>query len=111
WGPAEGMASELIGSFDLEMDLDRVFLKKSQETIWQLKPGEAPRNTQEANQLIIQSIPGQTYALTTEFLRTFEPGDQRLVHWVDSMQASNHMTTLYYAYKYKARFTELESLE
>lgn len=111
WELAEEMSSKLIGSFDLEMDLDRVFLKESQGTIWQIKPGEDPRNTQEANQLIIQSIPGQTYALTDEFLRAFEPGDQRFVHWVDSLQDPNNRTTLYYAHKYKARFKELESLE
>lgn len=111
WGLAEESASELIGSFDLEMDLNRVFLKESRETIWQLKPDEEPRNTQEANQLIIQSIPGQTYALTDEFLGAFEPDDLRFDHWVDSLQDPNNTTTLYYAHKYKARFTELESLE
>jgi len=108
---AVGLASELIEGFDLEMDLGLVFLKDSQETIWQLKPGEDPRNTQEANQLIIQSIPGQTYALTDKLLGAFEPGDLRLDHWVDSLQDPNNTTTLYYAHKYKARFSELESLE
>jgi len=108
---AEELASELIEGFDLEMDLDLVFLKASQETIWQLKPGEDPRNTQEANQLIIQSIPGQIYALTDELLGAFEPGDLRVDHWIDSLQDPNNTTTLYYAHKYKARFSELESLE
>lgn len=111
WEMAEVTASELIDSFNLETDLDLVFLKESKETIWQLKSGETPRNTQEANQLIIESIPGQSYALTNSLLEAFEDGDQRLVHWVDSVSDTDSTITLYFAHKYKAPFTETESLE
>lgn len=111
WELAEAMASEVIGTFPLEMDLDRVFLKESTETIWQLKPGETPRNTQLANELVIQTIPGQTYALTNTLLEAFEVGDLRKVHWVGSHSNSDYTLTLYFANKYKATFAETESLE
>lgn len=111
WQLAGEKATELMDSFGLEMDLDQVFLKESQETIWQLKPGESPRNTQEANQLIIQSIPGQDYALTETLLGSFEPNDLRFDHWIDSISDPNGTTTLYFAHKYKARFTETEPVE
>jgi len=111
WESAEAMASELIYSFPLEMDLGRVFLKESTETIWQLKPGETPRNTKVANELVIQTIPGQTYALTESLLEAFEEGDLRSVHWVGSLSNSDNTLTLYFANKYKATFAETESLE
>lgn len=111
WEMAAAMATELINVFSLEPDLGDVFLKESSETIWQLKPGETPRNTYEANQLIIRFIPGQTYALTDELLATFENGDQRLLYWTDSISNSENTITLHFAHKYKALFSETESLE
>ena len=111
WANADDMASELIGVFDLEGDLERVFLKDSGETIWQLKPGEAPRNTQEANRLIIQAVPGQTYALTETFMDSFEEGDLREAAWTESISNADNTLTLFYAHKYKADFSQTESVE
>lgn len=111
WEAAEGMASSVLDGFALEPDLDRVFLKGSPETLWQLKPGEQPRNTQEANQFIIRFIPGQTYALAQGLMDAFEPGDLRRERWTARMSDTENTITLDYAYKYKALFTETESLE
>ncbi|MEC7263982.1 MAG: RagB/SusD family nutrient uptake outer membrane protein [Bacteroidota bacterium] len=111
WERAAAMATELIDAFSLEPDLEDVFLKESSETIWQLKPGDSPRNTQEANQLIIQFIPGQLYALTDNLLAAFESGDQRMVHWTGSTSSEDSTVTLHFAHKYKALFSETESVE
>ncbi|WP_437373397.1 RagB/SusD family nutrient uptake outer membrane protein [Maribacter litoralis] len=111
WESAEAIASDIIGAYSLEADVRQVFLKESQETIWHLKPGEIIRNTHEANQLIIQAIPGQTYALTNSLLDSFEPGDMRLLHWTKSISDADSTVTLHYAHKYKANFSVTESLE
>lgn len=111
WDLAASMATDLIDTYSLEMDINQVFLKASPETIWQLKPGDTPRNTQEANQLVIQFIPGQIYALSDTFLQAFEAGDLRFANWVGSISNTDNTATLHFAHKYKALFTETESLE
>lgn len=111
WDLAETTASQLINTHTLELDINSVFLKGSQETIWQLKPGDNPANTHEANELTIQEIPGQQFALTNALLDSFEAGDLRLTNWVGSATSSDGSATLYFAQKYKATFTVTESLE
>lgn len=111
WEMAESTATELINLHSLESDVNNVFLKESSETIWQLKPGENPRNTHEANELIIQVIPGQQFALTNSLLGGFEPGDLRLANWTGSTTSTDGTITLHFAHKYKADFTESQSLE
>lgn len=101
WTEAEAMATELIDGHELE-DIDKVFLKNSKETLWQLKLGDNPVNTNEALQLIISFIPTQGVALTDGLLNAFEPNDLRYEHWTESITSSDGLTTLYYAYKYKA---------
>jgi hypothetical protein len=110
WEMAEELATELIAAFPLEADLDQVFLKDSQETIWQLKSEEGD-NTQEAAQLIILSVPGQNYALTEGLLGSFEEGDLRSGHWIGSVSDVDETITLHYAHKYKAGPNETVSLE
>ncbi|MGV8815352.1 MAG: RagB/SusD family nutrient uptake outer membrane protein [Gelidibacter sp.] len=111
WELAEAMAHNLIDLYSLEPNLNEVFLKESTETIWQLKSGVAPRNTQEANQLVIRFIPGQKYALTQDLLGSFEKGDLRYTNWVGRLSNSDHTSTLYFPHKYKAILTETERLE
>ncbi|WP_422351010.1 RagB/SusD family nutrient uptake outer membrane protein [Flagellimonas sp.] len=112
WEKAETVATQLINAFPLEADLAGVFLKSSPETIWELKAdAEFPRNTREAEQLIIQAVPGQTYALTEDLLEAFEPGDQRSIQWIGSISDSDNTVTLYYPSKYRAGINETESLE
>jgi hypothetical protein len=111
WDLAETTATDLIDTFGLEPDLANVFLKGSSETIWQFKSGVSPRNTQEANQLIIQIIPGQKYALTESLVAAFEVGDLRFTHWTGSISDSDNMVTLFFSHKYKALLTEMQSLE
>jgi hypothetical protein len=112
WELAENMANDLIDSHSLELDINNVFLKNSEETLWQFKPnGVSDNNTYEANQFIIQFIPGQTYALGKMLLDAFEPGDLRFSNWTGNLTSNDGLTTLYYAYKYKALLGETASLE
>ncbi|MRX65409.1 RagB/SusD family nutrient uptake outer membrane protein [Maribacter luteus] len=111
WERAASIATELIDNFMLETDLENVFLKESPETIWQLKDGENPKNTQVANQLVIRFIPGQTYSLTDDLFSAFETGDLRKTHWTDSLSDTDNTITLRFAHKYKATLIETESLE
>lgn len=111
WDLAEAEATDIIGNFGLEDELGKVFLKESNETIWQLQHGEFPGNTQEASQLIIPFVPGQSFALTDVLLSAFEDGDGRRSAWIDSISNEEQTITLYYPYKYKARFDVTESLE
>ncbi|GGK22043.1 membrane protein [Yeosuana aromativorans] len=112
WEMAEATASLLIDGFELETDLSKVFLKESTETIWQFKSDPADtRNTHEANQFIIQAIPGNRYSLSNALLNSFEEGDLRYDDWIGSFTSADGLTTLYFPYKYKALLSEVESLE
>ena len=110
WEPAVSLSTELIDAFQLEANVEQVFLKDSPETIWQLKP-EDGLNTREAAQLIIQSIPGQTYAVSDALLGTFENGDLRREHWIGSVSDADSTITLHFAHKYKADANETVSTE
>lgn len=112
WEMAASLSTELIATFKLEKDLNKIFLKESPETIWQLKADEKyPKNTREAEQLIIQNVPGQTYALTDDLLASFEDGDQRFDYWVGSVSNEDNTINLFYAHKYKAGLSATASLE
>ena len=112
WELAEATATLLIDSYTLESDINNVFLKGSTETLWQFKPnGTTHMNTYEANQLIIRVIPGQSHALNDNLLNAFEAGDLRSTNWIGSTTSADGLTTLQYANKYKALFTETQSLE
>lgn len=111
WALAEATASKLIALHNLEPDITKVFLKDSQETLWQFKPGPNVKNTLEAQALIITAIPPpQGYALTNTLLAAFEPDDLRRTNWVGSI--TDGPITLYYAFKYKETInTTDQSLE
>lgn len=111
WEMAESTATQLINRHSLEPNISKVFLKESSETLWQLKPGDSPKNTHEANQFIIQVVPGQQFSLTDSLLNAFEPSDLRLNNWIGSETSIDGSVTLYYVYKYKAYITEPQSLE
>ena len=61
--------------------------------------------------MIIQAVPGQTYALTESFLDSFEEGDLREASWTESISNADNTLTLFYAHKYKADFSQTESVE
>lgn len=106
WSAAEQQSTLLIGntSYSLETDLNRVFLKNSNEAIlqWQVSVEYSPYATKEGNQLIpFSTTTKPKYILTDELLAAFESTDKRFSAWVDT---TNYQGTLYYyPYKYKIR--------
>ena len=114
WALAETTATSVIDAHTLESDLSKVFLKGSQETLWQFKPKESnPNNTQEAGQLIILTVPTFGRALTTSLIGAFESGDLRQSSWTGSVTSTDGTNiTLHFAHKYKETvFTTTLSLE
>lgn len=102
WPMAETQATSVIDSkfYDLEDDLNNVFLPQSHETIWQIVSDNS--NTAEGNRYIpFSSSVTPSYALTDYLLDAFESGDQRKRSWLDSNKISGR--TYYFPYKYKAR--------
>ncbi len=101
WELAAALASEVIdsGLFSLT-PLEEVFLKNSDEAIWQLKPVTASRNTFEGFTFIPAATPA--YAIMTESLTdAFEEGDARKETWTGTATAGD--LTFSYPHKYKIR--------
>ena len=105
WDSAAVEATQVINNsalFSLDSNTNDVFLANSTETIWQLQPVSLDVDTWDAYFFILTSAPGSVYqpgALDTALVHSFEPGDQRLVNWIDSLASSGQ--TYYYPYKYK----------
>lgn len=108
WQKADDQATQVIeqtGLYQLEKDLNNVFLTNSNEAIWQLQQnnfGQTYNATPEAYQLVLDT-PNSTVApivyINSNLLNTFESGDQRLLKWVDS--SSYRGVSYYFPYKYK----------
>ena len=102
WAAAEAAATTVIndGRYQLEPNLDQVFLASSREAIWQLQPVYDSAATADAGFFIpAYSFLPPMYVLTPALLGSYEPGDQRLVHWtaVDSFRGRAYV----YPYKYE----------
>lgn len=108
---ASATASSVINNplFKKESNLDRIFLKGSTETIWQLMPGTAGANTQEGDLYIFKVGPPPIVGLREEFINSFEPEDKRKTQWTATVTNGNQRW--YYAYKYKQDQPTASSLE
>ncbi len=110
WANAQAMATAVINASSYKLEaINSVFLKASQEAIWQLFPVTAGLNNADAQYLVITARPTTTssqLSLNTNLLNAFEPGDGRLANWVGSYVApavgALPATTYQFAYKYKA---------
>lgn len=104
WNDAEMQANAIISSqqFSLVPDLKSVFLKNSNEAIWQLRPVLPGYNTNEGVYMVIASAPSRVSA-TTSVTSVFEVGDNRSSAWLGSFTTGGK--TYRYAYKYKIRTT------
>lgn len=112
WENAETESSLVINNtslYNLHIPLDKVFLRKSPSTIWQLNPKKEGDNTQEATLFYLFSGPPQISALNPTLVQEMEDGDLRRVHWIG--EVSNGTTTWYFPYKYKQNQNTGTSLE
>ena len=110
---ADAVIKNMAGH-QIEMDIDKVFLKESREAIWQLKQNSdalfynVGNATPEAYLLI--PTPGfmgeefyyLSYSISDQLLASFEPGDKRLTHWIGRSEYDLDLPKEYYfPYKYK----------
>jgi hypothetical protein len=102
WAGAVQAAGAVIGDsrYQLESNLDNVFLSSSREAIWQLQ--SVGLSFTEEGQLFVP-LPGlplkPAYLLTNTLMNAFETGDQRKVHWTKSETLGSQVYS--YPYKYK----------
>lgn len=102
WAEAANAASAVLNNtslYALENDISKVFLKESKETIWQLMPATAGKNTDEANTFIFFSGPPPSRALNEDLVNSFDSYDQRKSHWIAAV--TDGTTAWYHANKYK----------
>ena len=90
--------------YALETDLDNVFKKNAQSTMWQMSPNESGANysaTHEATYFIFDGsvFPTVDVALSPSLLNSFSPNDTRLQHWIKTY--TDGTTTYSHVYKYK----------
>lgn len=98
-----------ISLYNLETNVNNVFLATSKETIWQLKSSAAGRNTLEAAVFIFKSGPPPLVALNNNLVNSFSGQDLRKSGWINSV--SNGTSMWYHANKYKEQNPTAKSLE
>lgn len=106
WNEASAEATLLINNTSLFItvqDLDKIFLKESKSTIWQLAPKSGTGNALESSTFNFIVGPPPISALTNDLMSAFTSGDQRKTHWVKAV--SKDGATWYHPYKYKSANT------
>lgn len=112
WELAEQSSSLLINNTNLypwESNIDKVFLKESTSTIWQLMPSTAGKNTDEGNLFVFSIGPPTLVALNNDLITAFSSDDLRKTHWIKAI--SNATSTWYHANKYKQKSPTGTSVE
>jgi hypothetical protein len=112
WDSAEQTATLVIKNtnlYPLENNIDKVFLKESTSTIWQLIPSTAGKNTDEGTVFIFNSGPPTLVTLRNDLVTAFTTDDLRRTHWIKAISSST--STWYHVNKYKQRIPSGISLE
>lgn len=101
WEKAEAEASLVINSARYSLaTLKDVFLKNSQEAIWQLRPVNATYNTHEAKAILpISPATPPAYVLSQTLINAFEDGDSRKIFWDTALIYEMQRVELPYKYK------------
>lgn len=105
WQAAYNESDSVIksGMYELEPDLNNVFLEGSNEAIWQLPANGTYNVTAEAADFVPYSGSIPNYLLTSFLLDAFEAGDLRMMNWVGKTTVNTGAgpKDYYYPYKYK----------
>jgi hypothetical protein len=111
WAEAAANATKVINTTALYKwtSLDKVFLKNSTTTIWQLMPVVKGKNTFEGETFIFTAGPPPLTALSPGLMSAFSAGDLRKSWWTKAV--TNGTTTWYHAYKYNQYQNTTTSLE
>lgn len=104
WNEAEQLATSVIANtgYQLEANLNNVFLPGSKEVIWQVRPVEPGYNTPAGAQFNPTPSGRPRYGITDNLLNAMEAGDARKTSWMKSKTVSSILYT--YPFKYKLRF-------
>lgn len=108
WHEAIDESSLLINAtnlYQLNENVESVFLPFNAETIWQLVPVLPMRNTNEGYYFISEGFPGYI-SLNEQLVDTFDPADKRN-NWIDSVEVDG--TRYYFPAKYKVGHSEVLS--
>jgi hypothetical protein len=98
---AENEATLIINNAKYSLSaLNEVFKKNSSEAIWQLRPNDSNRNTNEGNLFILTTAPSFC-TLSDDLLGSFEDGDLRMNSWVGSFEQGDNKW--YFPFKYKIK--------
>ena len=99
WAEAEAQANTVINAeqYLITTQLDSVFRKTSNETLWQLIPDYNNTNEGALFKLV---APPKYVALRNEVFNAFEYGDRRKTTWVGTYTSSSGLSKWYYPYKY-----------
>ncbi|WP_299671978.1 RagB/SusD family nutrient uptake outer membrane protein [uncultured Polaribacter sp.] len=87
------------GSYQLEPNINKVFLKTSPETLWQFSTAANGYNTYEGFTFIFNSGPPRTVALSNRLIQSFNFTDGRLANWTKAISKGSN--SWYHPYKYK----------
>lgn len=112
WDEASNAASAVLnqtGIYVWEEDLDKIFLKESTTTLWQLMPAIPGDNTMEAATFSFISGPPPLSALSDSQMEAFTTDDQRKVHWIQAITDGTDIW--YHPNKYKAAANTGSSVE
>lgn len=102
WAEASNAASAVINAtnyYELENNINAVFVKDSKETIWQFQPATAGQNTDEAAAFIFFAGPPPLVSITDNLMNSFAAGDLRKSNWTNAITDGSN--TWYHPYKYK----------
>jgi len=104
WANAENEATAVINNtsmYNLDTNLNNVFVKNSIEAIWQLQPVQVGYNTYDAYYFVLTSTPNNAkpVALSTFLVNAFDSADNRKKDWVGTITFGTQ--TYYYSNKYK----------
>lgn len=110
WTESETAASEIINSgiYNLETDINKIFLATSKEAIWKMRSVYTGIETWEGYFILPGSptiIP--KYIITDSLLNVFDSTDQRKLNWMDSNVVGG--VTYYYPFKYKLGYDGLDN--
>lgn len=116
WNDAYDAASAVIqsGFYQLDADLNNVFLDASQEAIWHLPATGLGMVTAEASRFVPWGpdvIPN--FLLTTSLQNSFEPNDKRFTDWVgiNLVNIDGVDQEMHYPFKYKNITSESPTTE
>ncbi len=105
WKNAEIQATTVINnaSYVMDPDLEKVFIKESQEAIWQLSPVIPEYNTNDASYFLLSLDPGVATpaAMQESLVSSFAPEDKRAAAWIGAYTSTNTSAIFHYPYKYK----------